>query len=67
MKILLYTSSVKDLEKSGVGKAISHQKKALKQANVSYTLNPSDDYDIIHINSIFPDSLIMAKKSQIKR
>lgn len=66
MKILLYTSSVKDLEKSGVGKAISHQKKALKQANVSYTLNPSDDYDIIHINSIFPDSLIMAKKAKSK-
>jgi len=66
MKVLLYTSKVKDIEKSGIGKASIHQQKALKYANVSYTLNPKDDYDIIHINSIFPDSLIMAKKAKQK-
>jgi len=66
MKVLLYTSKVKDIEKSGIGKASMHQQKALKHANVSYTLDPNDDYDIIHINSIFPDSLLMAKKAKQK-
>lgn len=66
MKVLLYTSKVKDIEKSGIGKASMHQQKALKLAGVSYTLNPKDDYDIIHINSIFPDSLLMAKKAKQK-
>ena len=46
MKVLLYTSKVKDIEKSGIGKASVHQQKALKHANVSYTLNSKDDYDI---------------------
>ena len=64
MKVLLYTSNVKDIEKSGIGKASMHQQKALKYANISYTLDPKDDYDIIHINSIFPDSLLMAKKAK---
>jgi len=66
MKVLLYTSKVKDIEKSGIGKASIHQQKALKIAGVPYTLNPKDDYDIIHINSIFPDSLLMAKKAKQK-
>ncbi len=66
MKVLLYTSKIKDIEKSGIGKASIHQQKALKIAGVPYTLNPKDDYDIIHINSIFPDSLLMAKKAKQK-
>lgn len=66
MKILLYTSKVRDIEKSGIGKASMHQQKALKYANIPYTLNPKDDYDIVHINSIFPDSLLMAKKAKQK-
>ena len=66
MKVLLYTSKVKDIEKSGIGKASMHQQKALKSVNVSYTLDPKEDYDIIHINSIFPDSLLMAKKAKSK-
>lgn len=63
MKVLLYTGKV-NVEKSGVGKAIEHQKKALSLAKVPYTLNSNDDFDIIHINTIFPDSLTAAKKAK---
>ncbi len=66
MKVLLYTSKVKDLEKSGIGMASRHQQKALKLAKVPYTTDPNDDYDIVHINTIFPDSLVMAKKAKAK-
>ena len=64
MKVLIYTSNVKNIEKSGVGKASAHQKKALDLINIPYTTNPKDDYDIVHINTIFPDALIMAKKAK---
>ena len=66
MKILIYTSNVKDLEKSGIGKAAEHQKKALDIVHIPYTTNPKDDYDIIHINTIFPDSIVMANRAKLK-
>lgn len=64
MKVLIYSSNVKDLEKSGVGKACLHQQQALSLASVPYTTNPKDDYDIIHINTIFPDALLIAHKAK---
>lgn len=62
MKILLHTGKFKDVEKSGVGRAIVHQMKALDLMHVPYTTNPNDDFDIAHINTIFPESLMLAKK-----
>ena len=47
MKVLLYTENEKMIGKSGLGKAIKHQMKALSYAGVPYTTNPSDDYDIL--------------------
>jgi 1,2-diacylglycerol-3-alpha-glucose alpha-1,2-glucosyltransferase len=66
MKILLHTDKMEQVEKSGVGRAILHQQKALELAGVPYTLDPKDDYDIIHINTIFPESLLMGKKAKRK-
>lgn len=64
MKILLHTDKFEQVEKSGVGRAIIHQKKALDSVGVPYTLDPEDDYDIIHINTIFPESYLMGKKAK---
>jgi 1,2-diacylglycerol-3-alpha-glucose alpha-1,2-glucosyltransferase len=52
------------IEKSGVGRAIKHQMKALELNGVSYTTDPNEDYDIIHINTIFPESYAMGKKAK---
>jgi len=62
MKILLHSDKMEQIEKSGVGRAIKHQMKALELNDVPYTLDPKDDYDIIHINTIFPESYLMGKK-----
>ena len=43
MKVLLYTEGLEHIGKSGLGKAIKHQMKALDYVNVSYTLDPDDD------------------------
>lgn len=64
MKVLLYTESEKIIGKSGLGKAIKHQQLALEKAKVEYTLDPKDDYDILHINTYFPASYEFAKKAK---
>ena len=61
MKVLLHSDKMDTIEKSGVGRAIKHQMKALELNGIEYTTNPEDDYDIIHINTIFAESLAMAK------
>lgn len=64
MKVLLYTEGEKMFSKSGLGKAIKHQMKALEHVNIPYTTNPKDAYDIIHINFYGPKSYLYAKKAK---
>ncbi|MDD3241820.1 MAG: glycosyltransferase family 4 protein [Bacilli bacterium] len=64
MKVLLYTEGLKSIGKSGLGKAILHQQKALEEEGIEYTMDPSDDYDILHINTYFPKSYFLAKKAK---
>jgi Glycosyltransferase len=60
MKILLYTGLLKLVEKSGIGRAIHHQQKALEESGISYTTNIRDSYDAVQLNTIFPDSVFVA-------
>ena len=64
MKVLLYTENEKMVGKSGLGKAIRHQMKALESAGIDYTTDPHDDYDILHINTYFPASYNLAIKAK---
>lgn len=64
MKVLLYTENEKMIGKSGLGKAIKHQMRALEENNIEYTTNPKDDYDIVHINFYGPKSYFLAKKAK---
>lgn len=66
MKVLLYAEGLKTIGKSGLGKAIKHQMRALEDEHIEYTLNPKDDYDILHINTWFLKSYFMAKKAKKK-
>jgi len=57
MKVKLYFGNENSIKKSGIGRALKHQMKALSLNNISYTVNKSDDdYDILHINTVFPSS-----------
>lgn len=65
MKVLLYTEGLKTIGKSGLGKAVGHQIKALEDNNIAYTLNPKDtDYDLVHINFYGLKSYRLAKKAR---
>lgn len=65
MKILLYTEGLKKIDKSGLGKAVKHQIKALEDNNIKYSLNPKDlkNSDIVHINFYGLKSFFLAKKA----
>ncbi len=53
------------LEKSGIGRALSHQKRALSEVGVEYTCDPHDeDYDILHINTYGVNSYNMVSKAR---
>lgn len=62
MKVLLYTEGLKTFSKSGLGKAIEHQKKALDTVGVPYTLDVNDDFDIVHLNMYLLRSYYLARK-----
>ena len=62
MKTLLYSGSLKLIEKSGVGQAIFHQKQALESAGIPVTFDRKEEFDAVHINTIFPNSFCMSKK-----
>ncbi len=63
MKVLLYAEGLKAIGKSGLGKAIEHQKKALEKMGIEYTTDPkAEDYDIAHINTYFLKSYLLAKR-----
>ena len=52
------------ISKSGLGKAIKHQMKALSENKIEYTTDPNDNYDIVHINFYGPTSYLLAKKAK---
>lgn len=64
MKICLYTENEELNRKSGLGKAIEHQKRALTDEHIEYTTNLKDDYDILHINTWFVKSYFVAKRAK---
>ena len=66
MKVLLYTEGEKMFSKSGLGKAIKHQMKALEYEKIEYTKDIHDQYDIAHINWYGLKSYFLAKKCHKK-
>jgi 1,2-diacylglycerol-3-alpha-glucose alpha-1,2-glucosyltransferase len=65
MKVLLYFEGQRLLNKSGIGRALEHQKRALSEVGIDYTLDPKcTDYDILHINTYGLHSVYMVKKAR---
>lgn len=65
MKVLLYFEGEKILAKSGIGRALDHQKRALSEVGIDFTLDPEcTDYDILHINTYGINSHNMVNKAK---
>jgi 1,2-diacylglycerol-3-alpha-glucose alpha-1,2-glucosyltransferase len=64
MEVLLCTGEEKYLSKSGVGRAIKHQMKALEEVGVNYTLDMTDNFDIMHVNFYDLKTIRLVKKAK---
>lgn len=64
MKVLLYLEGENLIGKSGIGRAIKHQQRALDLAGIPYTTDPKDDYDIVHINTYGPKSMALLRSAK---
>jgi len=51
---------------SGIATAVKNQRKALELNGIRVTSDPNGEYDILHINTIGPQSLYLAKKMRRK-
>ncbi len=65
MRVQIYTGSLGLVAKSGVGQAIFHQQKMLGEAGIE-TTGKWEDGAPIHLNTIFPDSVLTAMFAHIK-
>lgn len=59
MKIYIYKGGLSLVGKSGVGSAIHHQEQMLRETGAPLTENWKDA-TVVHINTVFPDSLLVA-------
>ena len=66
MKTYIYEGGFGIVAKSGVGSAIKHQKNMLKQADIEEAKSWKEA-DIVHINTVFPDSVLAACLANIQR
>ncbi len=62
MKVLLYFQNENAIKTSGIGRALRHQMRALTLAQVPFTTNPKDSFDLAHINTIWHKSRRLLKK-----
>lgn len=63
MEVYLYSGVQKLVEKSGVGRALRHQQIGARQNHIGLA-NCLENADVVHINTVFPQSLLAAKKAK---
>lgn len=61
MKVYIYSELQKKIAKSGVGRAIYHQKKALSDCGIKL-VDSIEEADVVHINTVLPNSRRLAKR-----
>jgi len=72
MKVCIYVELENLLDTSGISVAAQNQKKAIKKINCEkkdnpkITMNPWDEYDLLHLNTIGPLSLFHLKKAKMR-
>lgn len=66
MKVLLHSDMQKSIARSGIGRALDHQIMALESVGIAYTLDPKDDYDLVHMNTVFPQSYLFVEVAMKK-
>lgn len=66
MRVQIYMGGFRYIRKSGIGRAILHQTRSLEAAGIETTNSWWKPADIIHINTIFPDSVIASRIAKMQ-
>ena len=64
MSVYLYMGGLGIVKKSGVGQAILHQRRALESAGIKVDERMEADTKVVHINTVFPDSVLVALRAK---
>ena len=64
MKIKLYFENENAIAKSGIGRAMKHQMRALTLNHIDFVTDNSKEYDILHINTIWFGSWCQVRKAK---
>ena len=67
MKICIYKGAEHLVEKSGVGSAIRHQEMILQAAGCEVVQQMDADTQAVHLNTVFPDSIIEALIAKLQK
>ena len=66
MSVFIYEGGFRLVRKSGVGQAMLHQREALRKAGIIARGRSDDGTKIMHLNTVFPDSLLMLLIARIR-
>lgn len=66
MSVQLYSGSLALVRRSGVGRAVEHQREMLRQAGIATTDRAGPGVGVVHCNTVFPDSLLAALWSRLR-
>ncbi|WNS43470.1 glycosyltransferase [Paenibacillus sp. MMS20-IR301] len=64
MRILIYSGLMRIVAKSGIGQAMRQQQETLALMNMPSTMDARESYDAVHLNTIFPDSLLICWRAK---
>ena len=66
MRIYIYSGGEKLVGKSGVGRAIAHQRETLRRLGIETTGRWTADAAAIHVNTVLPDSVLAALGAKLR-
>lgn len=66
MSVQLYQGSLSLVRRSGVGRAVEHQREMLRRTGVDVTDRSCREAQVVHCNTVFPDSLLAAMKARLQ-
>jgi 1,2-diacylglycerol-3-alpha-glucose alpha-1,2-glucosyltransferase len=67
LRVLIPRGMARLATQSGIGEAIRHQEKAVRALGHTITRNPFGRFDVIHLNTPFPDTPLLALWARLRR
>lgn len=67
LRVLMPTGMARIAKQSGIGAAIRHQEQAVRSLGHEVVRSPLRPFDVIHLNTPFPDTLLLSWWARLRR